>query len=147
MTPLMFEYEIIQRAKSDRKHIVLPEGTEERILRAAEILRMRKVVDITLIGNEEEVRNKAAALGTSVKMSSDGNLIVSGGPNDNAGVGAIWMFEKVSGIWKQVEKITVTSESGAALVGSSVDLSSTASAMVVGGPQDTAVGGATWTFG
>jgi phosphate acetyltransferase len=66
VTPLMFEYEIIQRAKSDRKHIVLPEGTEERILRAAEILRMRKVVDITLIGNEEEVRNKAAALGTSL---------------------------------------------------------------------------------
>ncbi len=72
VTPLMFEYEIIQRAKSDRRHIVLPEGTEERILRAAEILRMRKVVDITLLGNEEEIRQKAAALGISL---SDMNMI------------------------------------------------------------------------
>ncbi len=72
VTPLMFEYEIIQRAKSDRKHIVLPEGTEERILRAAEILRMRGVVDITLLGNEEEIRRKAASLGISL---SDMNSI------------------------------------------------------------------------
>jgi phosphate acetyltransferase len=72
VTPLMFEYEIIQRAKSDRKRIVLPEGTEERILRAAEILRMREVVDITLLGNVEEIRQKASALGISL---SDMNII------------------------------------------------------------------------
>jgi phosphate acetyltransferase len=72
VTPLMFEYEIIQRAKSDRKRIVLPEGPEERILRAAEILRMREVVDITLLGNVEEIRQKAAALGISL---SDMNII------------------------------------------------------------------------
>ena len=66
VTPLMFEYEIIQRAKSQRRHIVLPEGAEERILRAAEILRMRDVVDITILGNEEEISQKAAALGISL---------------------------------------------------------------------------------
>jgi phosphate acetyltransferase len=66
VTPLMFEYEIIQRAKADRRHIVLPEGEEERILRAAEIIGMRKVVDITLLGNEQEIRQKAAALGISL---------------------------------------------------------------------------------
>ncbi|HWR72590.1 MAG TPA: phosphate acetyltransferase [Nitrospirota bacterium] len=66
VTPIMFEYEILQRARSDRRHIVLPEGTEERMLRAAEILRMREVVDITLLGNREEVRQKAAALGLSL---------------------------------------------------------------------------------
>jgi phosphate acetyltransferase len=66
VTPLMFEYEIIQRAKSDRRHIVLPEGEEERILRAAEIIRMRKVVDVTLLGNEQEIRQKASALGISL---------------------------------------------------------------------------------
>jgi phosphate acetyltransferase len=68
----MFEYEIIQRAKSEHRHIVLPEGTEERILRAAEILRMRRVVDVTLLGNEEDIRQKAAALGISL---SDMNMI------------------------------------------------------------------------
>jgi phosphate acetyltransferase len=66
LTPLMFEYEIIQRAKTHRRHIVLAEGTEERILRAAEIIRMRGVVDLTLLGNEREVRQKAAGLGISL---------------------------------------------------------------------------------
>jgi len=66
VTPLMFEYEIIQRAKADHRHIVLPEGEEERILRAAEILRMRRVVDVTLLGNEEQIRHKAASLDISL---------------------------------------------------------------------------------
>jgi phosphate acetyltransferase len=67
VTPLMFQYELISRAKQQRKHIVLPEGTEERILRAAEIVLLRGVCDITLLGNEEEVRQKAADLGLSLK--------------------------------------------------------------------------------
>ena len=71
VTPLMFQYELISRAKQQRKHIVLPEGTEERILRAAEIVLLRGVCDITLLGNEEEVRQKAADLGLSLKERPD----------------------------------------------------------------------------
>ena len=67
MTPLMFEYELLHRAKSDRKHIVLPEGTDPRILRSTEILLLRDVVDITLLGVEEEIRSAAAALGVSIE--------------------------------------------------------------------------------
>jgi phosphate acetyltransferase len=63
VTPLMFEYELIQRARRDRKHIVLPEGGDERILRAAEILRLRDVVDLTLLGDPEAIRRQADALG------------------------------------------------------------------------------------
>jgi phosphate acetyltransferase len=62
-TPLRFEYEIIQRARQDRKHIVLPEGEEERVLRAAEILLLREVADITLLGDPDAIRAKAARLG------------------------------------------------------------------------------------
>ncbi len=62
VTPLMFEYELFERARAKRKHIVLPEGTEDRILKATDILLRRNVVDITLIGNEEEIRNKASEL-------------------------------------------------------------------------------------
>jgi len=58
VTPLMFEHDLIQKARADKKHVVLPEGGEERILRAAEILLLRNVVDITLLGNIEEVTNK-----------------------------------------------------------------------------------------
>jgi len=67
MTPLMFEYELLHRARSDRKRIVLPEGTDPRILRATEILLMREVVDITLLGDEEEIIPAAAALGVSIE--------------------------------------------------------------------------------
>jgi len=66
ITPLMFEYELIARAKKERQHIVLPEGTEGRILMAAEILLLRGVVDVTLLGEEKEVREKIAELGLSV---------------------------------------------------------------------------------
>lgn len=62
MTPLMFEYDLLQRAKAHKKHIVLPEGGEERILRAAEILMLRDVVKITLLGNEDEIRQKIQAM-------------------------------------------------------------------------------------
>ncbi len=67
MSPLMFEYQLIQRAKSQRKHIVLPESNDERILRAAEILSLRDVVDITLLGVESEVRSKAMHLGLKLR--------------------------------------------------------------------------------
>lgn len=63
MSPLMFEYSLFQRARSLRKHIVLPEGEEERILQAAEILRAREVVDLTLLGDATLIRSRAASLG------------------------------------------------------------------------------------
>ncbi|RJQ16102.1 MAG: phosphate acetyltransferase [Nitrospiraceae bacterium] len=66
VTPLMFEYELIQRAQKERKRIVLPEGTDERILRACEILLLRNVADITLLGNPDEVGRKITDLGLSL---------------------------------------------------------------------------------
>jgi phosphate acetyltransferase len=62
VTPIMFEYGLYERASAQRKHIVLPEGTEERMLRATEILLRRNVVDITLLGNEQEILKKADSL-------------------------------------------------------------------------------------
>ncbi|MGB3191850.1 phosphate acetyltransferase [Lyngbya sp. PCC 8106] len=77
-TPLMFEYELIERARKNKKHIVLPEGNEERILQASEILLRRGVVDITLLGQELEIRQKIAALG----LSLDGVNIVDPNTSD-----------------------------------------------------------------
>jgi phosphate acetyltransferase len=62
MTPLMFEQALIERARADRKHIVLPEGRDDRILQAAEQLLQRGVADLTVLGPEDEVRARAAAL-------------------------------------------------------------------------------------
>ncbi len=67
MSPLMFEYSIFQQAKKDRKHIVLPEGNDERILQAAEILRLRDVVDLTILGREDVIKTKAAMLGLKLE--------------------------------------------------------------------------------
>ena len=66
LTPLMFEYEQIQRAKANVQHIVLPEGEEERVLQAAEILLLRAVVQITLLGNVDVIKQKIASLGLNL---------------------------------------------------------------------------------
>ncbi len=67
ITPLMFEYELVAKAKRQRQHIVLPEGTEERILKASEILLRRGVVDLTLLGKTTEIREKIASLGLKLE--------------------------------------------------------------------------------
>lgn len=63
VTPKMFEYRLLQRARAQKQHIVLPEGEEERILRAAAILSRRDVVDITLLGQKDTIMHKANRLG------------------------------------------------------------------------------------
>ncbi|MDT0158450.1 phosphate acetyltransferase [Microbacterium sp. ARD32] len=63
VTPLMFQYGLIERARADRRRIVLPEGGDDRILRAAAILLAREVADLTILGDEAEVRARATALG------------------------------------------------------------------------------------
>ncbi|MBD0293443.1 MAG: phosphate acetyltransferase, partial [Jiangellaceae bacterium] len=62
VTPLMFEHDLLDRARAQRRHIVLPEGAEERILRAADTLLRREVVDLTLLGEPHAVQAKADEL-------------------------------------------------------------------------------------
>jgi len=81
VTPLMFQYRLIARARADRRHIVLPEGDEERILRVADSLLRLGVADLTLLGEESVVRAKASAVGVDIQ----GATIVS--PKDSDLVG------------------------------------------------------------
>ena len=66
VTPLMFLYRIMARARADRRHVVLPEGDDERILRAADSLLRSGVADLTLLGEESVVRAKASAVGVDI---------------------------------------------------------------------------------
>ncbi len=66
VTPLMFEYELLDRARADRKHIVLPEGSDDRILRAASTLLQRQVAQLTILGDEREIRGRATELGLDI---------------------------------------------------------------------------------
>lgn len=63
VTPMMFEHKLLEQARADKRRVVLPEGTEERVLRAADVLLRRGVCDLTLLGPEETIRKKAADLG------------------------------------------------------------------------------------
>ena len=67
VTPIMFEYELVERAKGDRRKIVLPESDDDRILRGAEILVRRGVVDVAILGKPDDVRSRAAAIGVDLE--------------------------------------------------------------------------------
>lgn len=69
MTPKMFQYNLVKRAKEHRKHIVLPEGNDERIIMAASRLLDMDVVDISIIGDKKQIENKVAQLGLSFDFS------------------------------------------------------------------------------
>lgn len=70
MTPIMFEYKLFELARLNKKRIVLPESSDERILRAAEIILRRDVAKIILIGKESEVRENYLRLGLDLSKAT-----------------------------------------------------------------------------
>ncbi|TKB27138.1 phosphate acetyltransferase [Desulfopila sp. IMCC35006] len=69
VTPKMFESQLLQRAKAHKQHIVLPEGEDERVLKAAEILLRRDVVDLTLLGREDKIHERVRSLGLHLEKA------------------------------------------------------------------------------
>ena len=65
-TPQMFAYQLMERARADRQRIVLPEGDDDRILQAAGRILRRGLADLTILGDEPEVRSRAAELGVDL---------------------------------------------------------------------------------
>ncbi|NDV19611.1 phosphate acetyltransferase [Pseudodesulfovibrio sp. JC047] len=72
VSPKMFEYSLFDKASRNKQRIVLPEGSGERILRAADILLRRGVAEIILLGREDEIRDKASKFGVDI---SDAQII------------------------------------------------------------------------
>ena len=70
VTPQMFTYQLLDWARSDRKHIVLPEGDDDRILTAAGRLLQRGVADLTILGEEAQIRARAAELGVDLSAAT-----------------------------------------------------------------------------
>ena len=68
-TPQMFAYGLMERARADRKRIVLPEGDDDRILQAAGRLLRRGLADLTILGEESQVRSRAAELGVDLSAA------------------------------------------------------------------------------
>jgi phosphate acetyltransferase len=69
LTPSMFQYNLLQRAKANRKHIVLPEGDDERILEAAARLQLLNIVDLTLLGDVKIIQLKCDQKGLQIDLS------------------------------------------------------------------------------
>ena len=70
MTPLMFEYSLLKRARENKQIIVLPEAKDERILKATQILLNSNVVDIVLLGDELEINHRASLLGIDISKAT-----------------------------------------------------------------------------
>ena len=59
ITPRMFQYNMVQKARQGQKHIVLPEGTDDRILTAASQLAEDELVYLTILGDPEAIKTRA----------------------------------------------------------------------------------------
>jgi hypothetical protein len=89
----------------------------------------------------------AALLGQAVAISADGNTAVVGGPGDNGGLGATWVFTRAGGVWSQHgAKLVGSGAAGSAAQGTSVALSGDGATAIVGGAGDNAGTGAAWAF-
>lgn len=62
VTPRMFQYQLVKRAGLQKKHIVLPEGTDDRILEAAAKLLQQEVVRLTILGKKDEIEKSLQRL-------------------------------------------------------------------------------------
>ena len=69
-TPTMFEHQIMQQARADRRRIVLPEATDDRVLEAAAGVLNRGVADITLLGDSALIARRAAELGLNLSAAA-----------------------------------------------------------------------------
>ena len=69
VTPLMFEYQLLEKARTSRKRIVLPEGGDDRVLKAAATVLTRGIADLTILGEEAEVRGRAIELGIDLSAA------------------------------------------------------------------------------
>ncbi|WP_117882625.1 phosphate acetyltransferase [Aureibaculum luteum] len=69
ITPRMFQYNMLKRALSNKKHIVLPEGTDDRVLLATKKLMDTNAVNITLLGDKAEIENKLMQLDISLDLN------------------------------------------------------------------------------
>ncbi|SDW03177.1 phosphate acetyltransferase [Aequorivita viscosa] len=69
ITPRMFQYNLLKKAKSSKKHIVLPEGLDERILRATKLLIDLDAVQITLLGDKKQIAEKLATLDIALDLN------------------------------------------------------------------------------
>jgi hypothetical protein len=87
-----------------------------------------------------------STFGTAVSLSADGNTAFIGGPADNAGLGAVWVYTRSGVTWTPLQRLAAN-DVGTTGFGGAVDISAGGSTAVIGGGDDnTAIGGGAWVF-
>ena len=84
--------------------------------------------------------------GTSVALSADGATALVGGPSENTGYGAAWVYTRTSGRWSRQGKLVGSDPIGKSSFGVSVALSSDGNTALVGGVGENGNQGAAWVF-
>ena len=98
-------------------------------------------------GAINDINGYGAMQGSSVSISADGNTVFVGGPNDNNGDGAVWIFTRSGRTWtQQGPKLVGTGTTGDSRQGASISLSADGNTAIVGGSGDEANTGAAWVF-
>ena len=69
LTPMMFQYRLFEKARTSRQKIILPESTDNRILKATDILLHRDIVDIILLGDPKKIELKSIQLGLNLSKA------------------------------------------------------------------------------
>ncbi|MDO4241161.1 MAG: phosphate acetyltransferase [Microbacteriaceae bacterium] len=69
-TPIMFAYELFERAAAANAHIVLPEGNDDRVLRAASTLLARGTARLTLLGDPQQIAQRSGELGLDLAKAT-----------------------------------------------------------------------------
>jgi hypothetical protein len=96
--------------------------------------------------NEGTGETGEGKFGTSVALAEDGDTALIGGPADNGGKGAAWVFTRAGEVWSQQGQKLTGSEEGNSEFGYSVALSEDGDTALIGGPEDDTATGAVWVF-
>ncbi|MEP3208690.1 MAG: phosphate acetyltransferase [Maribacter sp.] len=131
ITPRMFQYNLLQRAKKQKKHIVLPEGEDARILEAASELSRLGIVAITVLGKRNKIEKNAMQLAIDI---SDLKIVdPENSPNSESYAEKFYALRKHKGVNMDVARDTM------------LDVSYFGTMMVYQGDADGMVSGAIHT--
>ncbi|QXP65052.1 phosphate acetyltransferase [Polaribacter sp. HaHaR_3_91] len=133
LTPSMFQYNLLQKARAYKKHIVLPEGDDERIITAAARLQLLDIVDLTLLGDRSTIQLKCDQIGLQIDLDKINILNPEDSIHNGAFVKTLYEARKHKGMTETIAEDLVN------------DVSYFGTLMIMNGLADGMVSGAVHT--
>ncbi|MFT4684456.1 MAG: phosphate acetyltransferase [Flavobacteriales bacterium] len=133
LTSGMFQYNLLQKARAHKKHIVLPEGNDERIIKAAARLQLLNLVDLTLLGDRKTIQLKCDQIGLQIDLDKINILNPEDSIHNNDFANTLFEARKHKGITETTARDLVN------------DVSYYGTLMILNGFADGMVSGATHT--